>query len=162
MRKHFDRTRVGEGRLNKPSQVEKGREKSDFWILAYIGYCDGASFGGVMMMGMLFSRSVDIHVDKCLRFCRGVPKFCGARSSVYRHAVKGILMTISSILAAQLKFFYGVSERRHALYWISLCDVFRMCFCYLLDRNLFLYSYDIVKLLCILYFAPFIALVNSW
>ena len=71
-----------------------------------------------------------LHVDKCLRFCRGVPKFCGTRSSVYRHAVKGILMTISSILAVQLKFFYGVSERRHALYWISLCDVFRMCFCY--------------------------------
>ena len=115
-----------------------------------------------MMMGILFSRSVDIHVDKCLRFCRGVPKFCGARSSVYRHAVKGILMTISSILAVQLKFLYGVSERRHALYWISLCDVFRMCFCYLLDRNLFLYSYDIVKLLCILYFTPFTTLVNSW
>ena len=101
-------------------------KESDFWILVCIGYCDG--FGGVMMMGMtmgmmmgmmmgiLFSRSVDIHVDKCLRFCRGVPKFCGARSSVYRHAVKGILMTISSILAVQLIFFYGVSERRHALY----------------------------------------------
>jgi len=122
--------------------------------------------GGVMMMGMmmgiLFSRGVDIHVDKCLHFCRGAPKFCGARSSVYRHAVKGILMTISSILAAQLKIFYGVSERRHALYWISLCDVFRMCFCYLLDRNLFLYSYDIVKLLCTLYFTPFTTLVNSW
>ena len=115
-----------------------------------------------MMMGILFSRSVDIHVDKCLRFCRGVPKFCGARSSVYRHAVNGILMTISSILAVQLKFLYGVSERRHVLYWISLCDVFRMCFCYLLDRNLFLYSYDIVKLLCILYFTPFTTLVNSW
>ena len=52
-----------------------------------------------MMMGNLFSRSVDIHVDKRLRFCRGVPQFCGARSSVYRRAVKGILMTISSILA---------------------------------------------------------------
>ena len=107
MRKHFDRTRVGEGRLNKPSQVDIQR----LLDIAYIGYCDGASFGGVMMMGMtmgmmmgmmmgiLFSRSVDIHVDKCLRFCRGVPKFCGARSSVYRHAVKGILITISSVLA---------------------------------------------------------------
>ena len=52
-----------------------------------------------MMMGILFSRSVDVHVDKCLRFCRGVPKFYGARSSVHRRAVKGILTTISSILA---------------------------------------------------------------
>ena len=49
--------------------------------------------------GILFSRGVEVHVDKCLRFCRGVPKFCGARSSVYRRAVKGILTTISSILA---------------------------------------------------------------
>ena len=55
-----------------------------------------------------------------------------------------------------------VSERRHVIYWIYLCDVFRMCFCYLLDRKLFLYSYDIVKLLCILYFTPFTTLVNSW
>ena len=159
---------------NRAWHARGGRKKKGRWILAYIGYCDGASFGGVMMMGMtmwmmmgmmmgiLFSRSVDIHVDKCLRFCRGVPKFCGTRSSVYRHAVKGILMTISSILAVQLKFFYGVSERHHVLYWISLCDVFRMCFCYLLDRNLFLYSYDIVKLLCILYFTLFTTLVNSW
>ena len=51
-----------------------------------------------MMMGILFSRSVDVHVDKRLHFCRGVPKFCGARSSVHRRAVKGVLMTISSIL----------------------------------------------------------------
>ena len=51
-----------------------------------------------MTMGILFSRSVDVHVDKCLRLCRGAPKLCGARSSVYRHAVKGILMTISSML----------------------------------------------------------------
>ena len=33
----------------------------------YIGYCDGASFGQIMMMGlmngMLFSRSIDVHVD---------------------------------------------------------------------------------------------------
>ena len=50
--------------------------------------------------GILFSRGVEIHVDKCLRFYCGVPKFRGARRSVYRHAVKGILMTISSILAA--------------------------------------------------------------
>ena len=50
--------------------------------------------------GILFSRGVEVHVDKCLRFYRGVPKLCGVRSSVYRHAVKGILMTISSILAA--------------------------------------------------------------
>ena len=50
--------------------------------------------------GILFSRGVEIHVDKRLRFYCGVPKFCGARRSVYRHAVKGILMTISSILAA--------------------------------------------------------------
>ena len=50
--------------------------------------------------GILFSRGVEIHVDKCLRFYCGVPKFCGARRSVYRHAVKGIMMTISSILAA--------------------------------------------------------------
>ena len=85
----------------------------------------------------------------------------GCQSSVYRHAVKGILMTISSMLAVQLKFFYGVSERHHALYWISLRDVFRMRLCYLLDRNLFLYSYDIAKLLCMLYFAPFAALANS-
>ena len=48
---------------------------------------------------ILFSRSVDVHVDKRLRFCRRVPKFYGARSSVHRRAVKGILMTISSILA---------------------------------------------------------------
>ena len=60
------------------------------------------------------------------------------------------------------KIFYGVSERHHVIYWIYLCDVFRMCFCYLLDRKLFLYSYDIVKLLCILYFTPFTTLVNSW
>ena len=97
---------------NRAWHTRGGRKKKGRWILACIGYCDGASFGGVMMMGMtmgmmmgmmmgiLFSRSVDIHVDKCLRFCRGAPKFCGARSSVYRHAVKGILMTISSILAA--------------------------------------------------------------
>ena len=50
--------------------------------------------------GILFSRGVEIHVDKRLRFYCGVPKFCGARRSVYRHAVKGIMMTISSILAA--------------------------------------------------------------
>ena len=50
--------------------------------------------------GILFSRGVEIHVDKCLRFYCGVPKFRGARRSVYRHAVKGIMMTISSILAA--------------------------------------------------------------
>jgi len=50
--------------------------------------------------GILFSRGVEIHVDKRLRFYCGVPKFCGARRSVCRHAVKGIVMTISSILAA--------------------------------------------------------------
>ena len=50
--------------------------------------------------GILFSRGVEVHVDKCLRFYCGVPKFRGARRSVYRHAVKGILTTISSILAA--------------------------------------------------------------
>ena len=50
--------------------------------------------------GILFSRGVEIHVDKCLRFYCGAPKLRGARRSVYRHAVKGILMTISSILAA--------------------------------------------------------------
>ena len=50
--------------------------------------------------GILFSRGVEVHVDKCLRFYCGVPKFCGARRSVCRHAVKGIVMTISSILAA--------------------------------------------------------------
>ena len=44
--------------------------------------------------GILFSRGVEIHVDKRLRF------YCGARRSVYRHAIKGIMMTISSILAA--------------------------------------------------------------
>ena len=36
MRKHFDRTRVGEGRLNKPSQVEKGR------VVDYVGMEEGA------------------------------------------------------------------------------------------------------------------------
>ena len=50
--------------------------------------------------GILFSRGVEIHVDKRLRFYCGVPKFCGARRSVCRHAVKGIMVTISSILAA--------------------------------------------------------------
>ena len=47
-----------------------------------------------MMMGILFSRSVDVHVDKCLRFCRGVPKFYGARSSVHRRAVKGSILDV--------------------------------------------------------------------
>ena len=28
--------------------------------------------------GILFSRGVEIHVDKCLRFYCGVPKFCRA------------------------------------------------------------------------------------
>ena len=28
--------------------------------------------------GILFSRGVEIHVDKCLRFYRGVPKLCRA------------------------------------------------------------------------------------
>ena len=37
--------------------------------------------------GILFSRGVEIHVDKCLHFCRGVPKLCGVRSSVHRHTV---------------------------------------------------------------------------
>ena len=48
----------------------------------------------MMMMGILFSRSVDVHVDKCLRFCRGVPKFYGARSSVHRRAVKGSILDV--------------------------------------------------------------------
>ena len=86
---------------------DKGKRLLDIGKgVIYNGY--GASFGGVMMMGMtmgmmmgiLFSRGVEVHVDKCLRFYCGVPKFRGARRSVYRHAVKGILMTISSILAA--------------------------------------------------------------
>ena len=50
--------------------------------------------------GILFSRGVEVHVDKCLRFYCGVPKFRGARRSVYRHAVEGIMITISSFLAA--------------------------------------------------------------
>ena len=107
MRKHFDRTIGGEGKLIKREKADRERGISGFWGYdwnkVYIGYCDGASFGGMtmmgMMMGILFSISVDVHVDKCLHFCRGVPKFCGARSSVYRHAVKGILITISSVLA---------------------------------------------------------------
>ena len=107
MRKLFDRAIEGEGWLIRRDKAERERKKSGFWGYdwnkAYIGYCDGASFGGVtmmgMMMGILFSRSVDVHVDKCLHFCRGVPKLCGLRSSVYRHAVKGILITISSVLA---------------------------------------------------------------
>ena len=32
--------------------------------------------------GILFSRGVEVHVDKCLRFYCGVPKFRGARRSV--------------------------------------------------------------------------------
>ena len=111
MRTHFDRTIGGEGKLIKREKADRERGISGFWGYdwnkVYIGYCDGASFGGMMMMGMtmgmtmgtLFSRSVDVHVDKRLRFCRGVPKLCGTRSSVYRRAVKGILMTISFILA---------------------------------------------------------------
>ena len=99
MRKRFDRTIEGEGWLIRRDKAERERKKSDFWGCnwneVYIVYCDGASFGGMMMMGILFSRSVDVHVDKCLHFCRGVPKLCGVRSSVYRHTVKGILMTIS-------------------------------------------------------------------
>ena len=55
-----------------------------------------------------------------------------------------------------------VSERHHVLYWIYLCGVFRMRLCYLLDRKLFLYSYDIVKLLHMLYFTPFAALMSFW
>ena len=98
MRTHFDRTIGGEGKLIKREKADRERGISGFWGYdwnkVYIGYCDGASFGGMtmmgMMMGILFSRSVDIHVDKCLRFCRGVPKLCGVRSSVYRHTVKGI------------------------------------------------------------------------
>ena len=61
MRKHFDRTIGGEGKLIKRSKAERERKKSDFWGYdwnkLYIGYCDGASFGGMMMMGILFSRS---------------------------------------------------------------------------------------------------------
>ena len=33
--------------------------------------------------GILFSRGVEIHVDKCLRFYCGVPKFRGARRLLY-------------------------------------------------------------------------------
>ena len=107
MRTRFDRTIGGEGKLIKREKADRERGINGFWGYdwnkVYIGYCDGASFGGMtmmgMMMGILFSRSVDVHVDKRLHFCRGVPKFCGARSSVYRHAVKGILITISSVLA---------------------------------------------------------------
>ena len=43
-----------------------------------------------------------LHVDKCLRLCRGV------RSSVHRHAIKRILMTISSILAVSNQNFLTV------------------------------------------------------
>jgi len=105
---------------------------------------------------------IDIHVDKCLHFCRGVPKLCGVRSSVYRHTVKGILMNFLHFGRVQLEFFNGVSERHHAIYWIYLCGVFRMCFCHLLDKKLFLYSYDIAKLLYTLSFTPFTTLMNFW
>jgi len=78
VRKHFDRTIGGEGKLIKREKADRERGISGFWCYdwnkVYIGYCDGASFGGVMMMGILFSRSVDVHVDKCLHFCRGAPK----------------------------------------------------------------------------------------
>ena len=57
------------------------------------------SDNSILMMGILLTRSVDVHVDKRLRFGRGAPKLYGARSSVHRRAVKGILMTTSSILA---------------------------------------------------------------
>ena len=92
----------------------------------------------------------------------------GCQSSVehegncHQYAVKGILIQFPPFWPRPTKIFYGVSERHHVIYWIYLCDVFRMCFCYLLDRKLFLYSYDIVKLLCILYFTPFTTLGNSW
>ena len=135
MRKHFDRTIGGEGKLIKREKADRERGISGFWGYdwnkVYIGYCDGASFGGVMMIGMmmgiLFSRSVDVHVDKCLHFCRGAPKLCGVRrvrSSVYRHTVKGILMNFLHFGRVQLEYFNGVSERHHVLYWIYLCGVF--------------------------------------
>ena len=107
MRRFFQderrRERRREQKATSRRRKEDKRQKAANRVRRYIGYCDGASFGGMMMMGMmmgtLFSRSVDVHVDKCLHFCRGVPKLCGLRSSVYRHAVKGILITISSVLA---------------------------------------------------------------
>ena len=55
--------------------------------------------------GILFSRGVEVHVDKCLRFYCGVPKFRGARRSVYRHAVKGIDDNFLHFGRVQLKFF---------------------------------------------------------
>ena len=53
----FDRSTEREGRLSKRGKAERERKKSGFWGYnwnkAYIGYCDGASFGGMTMMGMM-------------------------------------------------------------------------------------------------------------
>ena len=57
MRKLFDRAIEGEGWLIRRDKAERERKKSDFWGCnwneVYIVYCDGASFGGMMMMGMM-------------------------------------------------------------------------------------------------------------
>jgi len=77
VRKRFDRTIGGEGKLIKREKADRERGISGFWGYdwnkVYIGYCDGASFGGVMMMGMMMgmtlSRSVDIH--ECATYAIG-------------------------------------------------------------------------------------------
>ena len=89
MRTHFDRTIGGEGKLIKREKADRERGISGCWGYdwnkGYIGYCDGASFGGVTMMGMTMGiYLVEALTSTWINVCASV---VGCQSSVGHEAL---------------------------------------------------------------------------